>query len=124
MSHPLKHLLMSNAPLKVISFILGYASWYLLGTYHIYTTWKITPLSFYDIPSEWTISAPETVTVLLSGTRSHLRNLDRQTLAIHINGKKLKKGAQPISLSSHELFLPPSIKLVHYIPTTILVEIR
>lgn len=119
----IKNLFLSNAPLKVISFILGYSSWYLLGTAHTHTIWKTIPLSFYDVPQQHTVNAPESVTILLSGKRAHLRNLNEKHLAAHINGHDLKQGTHPITLTTQELFLPDSIKLVHYTPTTILIEV-
>lgn len=119
----IKNLITNNAPIKVISVILGYITWLLLSNAHTDTISKEVPLSFYNINTQWTMHAPETVTVFLSGKRVHLRNIDMNTLAVHINGKKLKEGVQSIKLSKHQLFLPNSIKLVHYIPTTLSVEI-
>lgn len=119
----IKILLSSNAPIKVISFMLGFLSWFLLVNSHTETITKEVPLSFYGISKKWIVRAPEKVMVTLSGKRSYLRTLDINTLALHINGTKLKPGVQPINLSTHQLFVPNSIKLIHYIPTTLSVEL-
>jgi chaperone required for assembly of F1-ATPase len=59
--------------------------------------------------------------VILGYKRAYLRDLETAELAIHIDGQTLKAGKNNITISNEELFLPNSIKLVHYTPTTIAV---
>ncbi len=119
----LKNLLISNAPLKVISFILGYTAWYLLGNIVTETRWYTIPLSFYNLNTELSIQAPKTIQLLLAGKRNYLKNIDINNLAAHVNGALLKEKKQAIAISHDQLFLPDSIKLIHYIPTPISVTI-
>lgn len=114
---------MSNAPLKAISCILGYSSWYLLGNLCVHTTQVTVPLTFYNTQKKWTIEAPETISISLAGRRSPIRSLETKKLAIHVDGSTLQSGTQPITIATHQLFLPDSIKLVHYIPATITVTV-
>jgi hypothetical protein len=120
MTHNLKKALTSNISLKLFSVILGYGTWYLLGYVHTITIEKTVPLSFYGV-QERTILAPETIKLQLAGKRAYLRDLETAELAIHIDGQTLKAGKNNITISNEELFLPNSIKLVHYTPTTIAV---
>jgi len=120
----LKNLLISNAPLKAISFILGYTTWYLLGNILPQTSWHTIPLSFYNLDTTVSIKAPKTIQVLLSGKRNFIRDLDTNTLAARVDGASLKPGKQKIAISHDQLFVPNSIKLVHYTPTEISVNIK
>jgi len=119
----IKNLLISNAPLKVISLILGYTTWYLLGNILTETRWYTIPLSFDNLDTELLITAPKTIQVLLSGKRNFIKDIDTETLAAHINSAALKPGKQKITISHKQLFVPDSIKLIHYIPTKISVNI-
>lgn len=118
-----KHLL-SNAPLKAFSLILGYTFWYIFSNAYPITIWKTIPLCFYFIPAQHKITGPDTVSVQLTGKRSHLHALDRQNFAVHINAQNLQKGKHLITITPDTLFLPDSIKLVHYIPSNVQVTIE
>lgn len=124
MARNFKTALTSNITLKLFSIILGYSTWYLLGYTHTITIEKTVPLSFYGIQEQSSLQAPETVTLQLAGKRAHLRDLESSELAIHIDGQALKAGKNSITISNEELFLPNSIKLVHYTPTTITVYLN
>lgn len=112
----LKKSLLSNGTLKVVSLILGYAFWSFLSQSHNSTIWVDAPVSFYGQAHDTYISAPETISLALCGKRSDLRCLDINSLALHIDASKLKKGPQQLLVDSSTLFLPSSIKLVHYSP--------
>lgn len=120
----IRNLLISNAPLKVISLILGYTTWYLLGNILTETRWYTIPLSFDNLNTELLITAPKTIQVLLSGKRNFIKNIDTDSLAAHINSAALKTGTQKITISRKQLFVPDSIKLVHYTPANILVHLE
>ncbi len=112
-----------NVPLKVISLMLGYTFWYIFGNSHTSTAWITVPLCFYNVPTAQTIRAPETISVKIAGKRSDLRSLDSAQLAIHINAEKLDPGRTVLTITNDALFLPNSIKLVHYTPSNPMVEI-
>ena len=120
----LKKILYSNAPLKAIALILGYSFWYILGHGHTVTVWLDVPLSFYAIPSHLTLHAPDTIAINLTGKRTDLYNLDQNQLAIHIDSHELLSGYNNLAITAETLFLPDTIKLVHYKPSNILIEVQ
>jgi hypothetical protein len=112
-----------NVPLKIISLLLGFTFWYIFGNSHITTAWITIPLCFYNIPKQSKIKAPESVSVKITGKRSHLRTLDTHELAIHVNSEKLHNGKNVLQITPETIFLPESIKLVDYCPSNPTVEL-
>jgi len=120
----LKKILYSNAPLKAIALMLGYSFWYILSHGHTATVWLDVPLSFYATPSHLSLHAPDTIAVNLAGKRTDLYNLDKNQLAVHIDAHKLSPGHNNLSITAETLFLPETIKLVHYKPSNILIKVQ
>lgn len=116
-------MLLANAPLKIVSFIIGYTFWYIFGHTHTITTRVRVPVSFYGAPHAMVINSPESITLELSGKRSTLRALDKHTLALHIDAQKLHHGPNTISISSRNLFLPDNIKLLNYSPSNMVIQV-
>lgn len=123
MTSPTKKILWHNAPLKVISLILGYTFWYIFGHSHVTTAWVTVPLYFYNVPPATTIKAPETLFIKIAGKRSELRALDFEHLAIHIDAQTLQEGPNRLAISDARLFLPDTIKLIHYSPSNPTAEV-
>lgn len=119
----IKQLILSNAPLKVVSLFMGYTFWYVMGHAQTITTELTVPLCFYGASEKMTISAPDTVHIALNGKRTIMHTLDLSNLAIHVDARELVNGTQPIEISQERLFLPESIKLVHYTPAQICVTL-
>ncbi|HEB41563.1 MAG TPA: hypothetical protein ENI08_00915 [Candidatus Dependentiae bacterium] len=120
----LKKTLYSNAPLKAIALILGYSFWYILSHGHTTAIWLDVPLSFYAIPPHLILHAPDTVAINLAGKRTDLYNLDKNQLAVHVDAHELFPGYNNLSITAETLFLPDTIKLVHYKPSNILIEVQ
>lgn len=120
----IKSLITSNAPLKVVSFFVGYTFWYVFGHAQTITTELNVPLCFYGAQETMNIQAPDMVHIELTGKRSIMNTVDLKNLAIHIDAQELIPGAQPIRISQEKLFLPESIKLVHYSPAQIVVTVQ
>ncbi len=118
----IKTVLLGNAPLKVFSLILGYALWYIIGNAMSTTASLNVPLSFYNVPENTKVNAPESITIQIRGKRSLLRALDTDRLAIHINAQELNEETNSITLTNNMLLLPETINLVHYSPSNIVVE--
>ncbi len=112
-----------NIPLKLISVLLGYTFWYIFGNSHTTTAWITIPLCFYNIPAQQSIQAPETLSVKIAGKRTDLRSLDTNELAIHVNAAHLREGKNVLTITPDTIFLPESIKLVHYSPSNPTVEL-
>ncbi len=120
----LKKSFFNKTPLKAISLIFGYSFWYILGSGHDTSIWLDIPLSFYGTPSYLTLHAPDTIAVNLVGKKTDLYNLDTDNLAAHINATEFVPGHQQISLTTKTLLLPETIKLVHYKPANLVVEVK
>ncbi len=123
MQADLKNIVLTNWPIKIISLILGYTFWLALGARLITNQWITIPLSFYNTKKGIAISAPETVTVALRGTRTDLANLNFGQVAAHIDASQLSQGTQLISLHSQQLLLPNNIHMLHSKPSNIVVTI-
>lgn len=119
----LKNLITKNAPLKIVSLFVGYSFWFVFGHAQTITTAITVPLCFYGAQDNMTIQAPDTVRIELSGKRSIMQTVDLKSLAIHVDARELLAGTQPIEISQKSLFLPESIKLVHYTPAQIMVTV-
>lgn len=124
MLQTLKTLLIKNTPLKVCSFILGYALWSTFSSMQTITQELTVPLCCYQIPTSIDFDAPETITITLSGKKNQLATLNTQELAVHIDAHDLPIGNNPISVTAEKLFLPESIKLVHYSPAPLMITTR
>ncbi len=123
MALPAKRHIWNNIPLKVISLTLGYTFWYIFSSSHVGSLWVTVPLTFYNIPTTHSIVGPETVTVRIAGKRSEIRTLDFENIAIYVDAQSLKKGRNCLAITEEQLFLPSSIKLVHYCPSNPIIEL-
>lgn len=119
-----KTMLRNNLPLKIMSLLIAYGLWITLNSNYSLQTDVTVPLCFYDVPENWNIQAPEEVTITLQGKRSLLQRLRKEQLSIHINSAELGLGKQPLKFSEKSLFLPKSIKLVHYTPLPVIITIE
>lgn len=119
----LKNLYLANAPLAIISLLLGYSFWYIASYNHIAHVQLTVPLCFSELPQTYSIQAPEKVAITLKGKRSDLYILDRETLAAHVNINKLLPGKHGIILTEQHLFLPKNIALTHYKPANLCIII-
>jgi hypothetical protein len=116
---PLKTLLFSNAPLKIISLLLGYSFWHVASINQIITISATIPLYFSSTPHQVSVKTPDEVTVTLQGKRSDLYGLEKESLAAHVNISKLLPGKHGIILKGHHLFLPHTITLLQYKPSNL-----
>ena len=110
-------------PVKIMSLLIGASIWHFLSTTTLRDIRVTIPLVFYNVPVNQTIAAPETVTVNLRATRESLQYVQFESMAAHVNFSDLVPGKQRITLSHETLFLPNTIKLVHYYPSNLIVEL-
>jgi len=118
----LKTSLANNATLKVVSLILGYSFWSMLSYSHTSTWHTDVPLCFYGNKA-LAVTGPEKVSISLSGKRVDLHAIDAKALAIHIDAATLHAGPNAIVVDNKSLFLPDAVKLIHYCPNNIVVEL-
>lgn len=121
MKFHLRTIVLNNAPLKVISLILGYALWNGFSNQRIVEQEFKVPVCFYGEDAASEIDAPPTMHITLRGKRNNIRKLDTNTLAVHIDSDDLTHGSQEITLDESHLLLPEHIKLVDYVPSNLVI---
>ena len=119
----LKNLCLNNAPLAIISLLLGYSFWYIASYNQTVTLQLDVPLCFSTLPANITVHAPEKITITLSGPRVDLYSIEEKTVAAHVNVNKLLPGKHGIILTEQHLFLPKSVALTNYKPANLFITI-
>jgi len=108
--------------LFIIASILGYSFWLLLSSSFTITLDKTIPIYFYN-NKNMIINGPETIKITLAGKRFEIATLDMDNLAAHINADIFKSGINKLVITERDLFLPKSIKLIHYNPANSTINI-
>jgi hypothetical protein len=119
----LKKLFLSNAPLLIISLVLGYSFWYIASYDQTIMLNLNVPLCFAGAVDNYKLHAPENIDVTFKGKRADIYALDKEALAAHINISKLLPGTHGILLTKQHLFLPDNITLVQYTPSNLTITI-
>jgi hypothetical protein len=119
----LKKLFLSNAPLLIISLVLGYSFWYIASYDQTIMLNLNVPLCFAGAIDGYNLHAPENIDVTFKGKRADIYALDKEALAAHINISKLLPGKHGIHLTKQHLFLPENITLVQYKPSNLTITI-
>lgn len=117
-----KIIVTSNLMLKALSLIMGYTFWFIWSQTQTISYDFDVPLCVYNVPEHAEFKAPEKVKVQLAGTLQDFHNLDLDNLAIHIDGATLREGANQCVVKNEQLFVPDTIKMVHYAPSNILIS--
>lgn len=110
--------------LKFLALIFGCSLWYIFSQTRIDTLSLDIPLCFYGTEKNIGIHAPEKIHVTLCGTRSDLASLDLEQLCAHVDACAFDTKSAHIALTSHNIFLPTTIKLIHYDPAPIPVHVE
>ncbi len=113
--------LTNNIPRKVLSLVIGYHIWIIVGTHVPAYRWLEVPVCFYHTTPEATWKAPESILVQLAGKRTSLCNLDTTSLAIHIDTRTLTSDHNRLILSNYELLLPSHLHVVDWKPSNIII---
>jgi len=87
-----KKIILSNLTLKIVSLIIGYGFWFTFSQSHTIAINVDVPLCFHSTSKQYTVSAPEYITVNLAGRRSDLLNIDLENLALHVDAAELMVG--------------------------------
>lgn len=105
------------------SLLISIALWHSISDHHHTTSTYVVPLHIYNAAHDTIRQSLPTMTVTLQGKRQDLRRLDTSTLAVYIDAQKWQKRSS-YRITSNDLFLPPSIKLISYTPSnpTIIIE--
>lgn len=124
MKFDLKNSLKNNATLKIVSLIIGYGAWNILSASHLHTESFEIPVCFYHASDAQMIEAPPTITLALQGKKNILRNINKETLALHIDAAQLHYGPNPLIIDRSTLFLPETINVVHYSPANTIITVK
>jgi hypothetical protein len=118
----IKNAFLNNKTIKVISLILGYSLWSLIGNVYLQSAAHKVPVCFYNVPDNITIEAkPEMILVCLHGKRCDLSYCN--DLAFHIDASALQPGEHKLAPTAEHLFLPDTINLIHYKPLVISLKV-
>lgn len=115
---------MKTSTLKLLALIFGCSLWYIFSQSRIDTLSLDIPLCFYGTEKITHLDAPEKIQITVCGLRSDLVSLDIQQLVAHVDACKLNPKITHIAIESHNIFLPATIKLVHYNPAPIPVHVE
>jgi YbbR domain-containing protein len=114
---------MNKLLIKISSIALGFSLWYTYKQSHYDSMSLDVPIYFYNETPGTIIKSPETIQVTLAGTRKNLNMLDKEQLAIHLDASRYSKPMSYTIIDNQNLFLPATIKLIHYCPAPIPVEV-
>lgn len=117
-----KPLFTSTIFLKAASLIIGFLFWSLLSDSFTATRWITVPVCFYNTQNQ-KISCDETIKVELKGKRLHLKNLNANVLALHIDAQNLQSGPQSLMVTADHLLLPHTITVGETIPHTLMITL-
>ena len=109
--------------LKINAFIIALGIWHVTHQSEMTLNHAI-PLCFYNQSPHYHIESPECVQITLRGKKKDLDPLHLSELAFHYDCNKLALGAQTLELSKMNLFLPETIKLLHYKPSQVVVMVK
>ena len=119
----LRHALTSSLFLKALSLILGFLFWSILSDSFTGHRWISVPIAFYNVNTEKIACSAETIKVQLKGKRTHLKNLDTCSMALHIDAQSLKTGPQLADITADQFFLPATISIGETMPHAITVTV-
>jgi hypothetical protein len=109
-------ILLNSSSLKVGAVIIGFLSWTIASEFRYYYMAIDAPVVFYNTRLNQKMSAPETVAITLAARRVDMRHMQNEVVAVHIDARKLREGANRVDLSQKNLLLPRTINLVNYKP--------
>jgi hypothetical protein len=115
---------MRTITLKLLALIFGSSLWYMLSQSRTDTIALDIPLCFYGTEKITHLDAPDKIHVTLCGIRADLVALNIEQLIAHVDACKLNPKSSYVTIESHNIFLPATIKLVHYSPAPIPVHVE
>ncbi len=108
--------------LKAGALLCGYALWHTTSKYQKITLTKDVPLCFYNVPADIRLEAPEMISVTYQGTRENIF-VTAFDSAIHVDAQNMHEGHYTQAIAREQIFLPESVRLLHYVPTEIALSV-
>lgn len=119
----LQRTMLNKNTLRLSAILFGFIFWSFISSHHLITLSKKVPLCFYNTKNSMSLSAPEFLTVTLRGKKSDLKNINFDSLAVHIDAQNFTSELNGVKLTNKNLFLPDKIKLINYKPMNLLIKI-
>ena len=113
----LTNVILSNRLLPINACIGGYIIWLLIGMQQPTTMHVQSPVCFYNTPEKHTLQAPEYIDIWIQSSRKTLHSIDARNTTAHIDLHAFTQGEHTIALRKKNLFLPPSVNLLHLKPS-------
>ncbi len=123
MSLSVKTTYLNSLGLKCLALIFGYGLWHCVSTHQKIQITQKVPVCFYNTITDQVITAPETISLTLYGTRKDLFKITFDS-ALHYDAQTLHEGTQTLPITKEQIFLPESVRLVHYKPTEITIVVK
>jgi YbbR domain-containing protein len=123
MSLSIKTTYLNALALKCLALIFGYALWHSVSSYQKIQITQNIPVCFYNTHPHQTVQAPETIKVTLHGKRKDLLQTAFDG-ALHCDAQHFQPGTTTLPLTKEQIFLPESVRLVHYTPQEITVVVQ
>ena len=108
--------------LKATSLVIGFLLWSTVNHLFTYSTWVTVPICFYNVDAKH-IDAPESMNIELTGKRAHIRHINTDALAVHLDASLLSYGTHKCTISEKDLLLPPTISATTVIPHHLIITI-
>ena len=118
----LRSTLTSPLFLKATSLILGFLLWSTVSDLFPRRMWLTVPVCFYNTGLN-RVSAPETINIELTGKRAHIKQINKDSLALHIDAASLRQGDNHLTITRDQLLLPPTISVTTVIPHKVIVHL-
>lgn len=118
------NLLLSRPFIKINACLIGYGLWMLFSQHQIITNKFQAPLCFFKVAENSTVIAPDTIDIIVTGSKKTLQKFDVYNSAIHLDASNFEEGNNHILLQKENLFLPDEINLVSLIPSTIQIQLQ
>ncbi|MGZ6254751.1 MAG: hypothetical protein ACXWL5_02095 [Candidatus Chromulinivorax sp.] len=117
-------ILLSRPFIKINACLIGYGLWILLSQHQTVTMTCNIPICFFKLQANTKIVAPDTVQIIVSGTKNILQKFDIYNNALHLDASELSQGENRILLQKENLFLPDEINLINLIPSSLSIELK
>lgn len=116
----IKTIMQHNHFIKLSSLVIGYCAWLFIAQHQHITRTQQAPLCFYQADTNYSITAPENIKVVLSGPRDEIYRFNS---TLHIDTSSYQEGSHLVELTKENLFLPDNIKLLNLIPSHVSINV-
>ncbi len=108
--------------LKFFSLAFGLLFWATWGGNQPTTITYPVPVCAYGNQADKLADFPDTLSITLAGSRNELYQIDFSKLAWHIDTEGLAQGPNHIEPTTQALFLPSTIKVLHWSPAPLVIS--